>query len=325
MYSKLQYNDYDLNQWNEFASRFEFVTVAHNPSLISIIEKSFHFKSSYFFIKDNENNIVGIFPSYIVKGNIISIPHFSYGDIILDEEEQNVNNIRNEIIGSNYEIRSFSSFSKHVDASKIMCYLNLKDSEEEQWAYWKSKLRSQIRKGIKNGVEVKIGGEELLSTFYQVYSKNMHDLGSPVLGISFFKNILNLYKYGEAKIFVAYKNNINLAVGLVLTYQNFSEVCWASSLKEYNSLNANMVLYWEMIKYAVNNHYNYFSFGRSTKDSNTHRFKKQWNPNEKQLFFNYSSLPKINIRKYTFLAGMWRKLPLSFANKLGPYISSRIY
>jgi len=317
----------DDKKWNLFVNEQmdnQLITIAHNPSLAAILGKSFNVKAKKIIIEKN-NLIIGIFPIVSIKNKVISIPHFSYGDILFAGNLKEKQKLRNKIIGKKYEIRSFESFSKYFDDSKIMSYLELKNSEEEQWKYWKSKLRSQIRKGVKNGVTIKIGHAEYLYDFYKIYSRNMHDLGSPVLSYRFFKNIMNLYDYGEAKIFLAQKGEKYIAASLILTYHNFAEVCWASSLRKYNSTNANMVLYWEMIKYCVQHKYKYFSFGRSTKNSNIHKFKKQWSPEEKQLYFNYSSEPKINIKKLSFLANIWRNLPLFITNRIGPFFAKRIY
>ena len=57
-------------------------------------------------------------------------------------------------------------------------------------------------------------------------------------------------------------------------------VPWASSLREYFSLCPNNLLYWEMIRWGCKNGYQRFDFGRSSPDSGTYRFKKQWGAKE---------------------------------------------
>lgn len=314
-----------FGEWNDFAKNHKgFLTIAHNPSLKKILENSFGFETKNHLVKKGEE-VVGIFPLSNIQGKSVSMPHFSYGDILTAQPENFKKDIREKLLHDNFDIRSFEAFAPHVDDSKIICYLPLCNSEEEQWEFWKSKLRSQIRKGMKNKVEIKFGGIEYLDDFYKVYSRNMRDLGSPVLGYDFFKNIFELYRFGEAKIFLAVKNNTVMAASVVLTYQNFAEVCWASSLREFNKLNPNLLMYWEMIKYCVQEKYEIFSFGRSSKDSNTLKFKRQWSPEEKQLYFNSAQPAKFDIKKYDFLSKIWSKFPLFFANYLGPVFSKNIY
>jgi len=313
--------------WNHFLSEQkenQLITIAHNPSLGNILKNAFGYKCFNYVIY-NKDSIVGIFPVCKVKNKIVSMPHFSYGDILLNSDNKEKKDIKKKILGKNYEIRSFESFSKNVDESKVMCYLDLCKTEKEQWEYWNSKLRNNIRKGIKNNISVKVGGAEYLKEFYKIYTVNMRDLGSPVLSYKFFKNIFEFYKYGEAKIFIAHKDGINMAASIVLTYQNFAEVCWASALRKHNALKPNLVIYWKMIKYAINKRYKYFSFGRSSKDSNTLIFKKHWKPIEKQLYFNLSKPKTIDIKKMKFLNKIWCKMPLILTNNVGPYFSKNIY
>ena len=37
-----------------------------------------------------------------------------------------------------------------------------------------------------------------------------------------------------------------------------------------------MLIYWNILKYACENGYRIFDFGRCTPEENTFRFKKQW-------------------------------------------------
>jgi lipid II:glycine glycyltransferase (peptidoglycan interpeptide bridge formation enzyme) len=83
-------------------------------------------------------------------------------------------------------------------------------------------------------------------------------------------------------------------------------------------MNPNMVLYWEMIKYSIDQKMKVFSFGRATKGSGSHKFKTQWGIEERQIYFNYSSY-QLNIRNLSFLSKLWKILPLEVANKVGPY------
>jgi lipid II:glycine glycyltransferase (peptidoglycan interpeptide bridge formation enzyme) len=223
-----------------------------------------------------------------------------------------------------YEIRETNIISKYYYDKKVLCFLKLNDESNSEWKELSSKLRSQIKKGYKNGITVRMGGEEYLNDFYTIYSTNMHRLGSPVLSKMFFSNLIKDYENGIAKIFLAYFNNIAVAGSIVLSYHNLIEVGWASTLDKYNRFNPNMVLYWEMIKYSIENGLNYFSFGRASKGSGSHKFKLQWGCIETQLYFNYSE-QNIDIRRFKPLAKLWKIVPTSVANKIGPIIRTRLH
>ena len=55
--------------------------------------------------------------------------------------------------------------------------LGLEVTVEEQWRVLDRKVRNQVRKAEKEGLQVESGGAELLDAFYSVLAHNMRDLG----------------------------------------------------------------------------------------------------------------------------------------------------
>ena len=139
------------------------------------------------------------------------------------------------------------------------------------------KLRSQINKGIKNGLTWDIGGPSLLPAFYKNLFPKHADLGSPVHSFNFFKTIFSVFP-GRAFICVIYHKGTPAAAGFVFRFKNRLFNPWASSLKQFRSLNTNMLLYWQMIRLACDLYLDTFDMGRSSKGAPTFRFKQQWGP-----------------------------------------------
>ena len=77
-----------------------------------------------------------------------------------------------------------------TDNSKVRLLMSLPESTDLLMQSFDGKLRSQIRKSKKNGLEVKVGGKELVDDFYDVFSTNMRDLGSPVHSKKFILQVL---------------------------------------------------------------------------------------------------------------------------------------
>src|SRR5262249_52375914 len=86
-----------------------------------------------------------------------------------------------------------------VMTEKVHMRLALPDFPGPLWEGIGSKVRNQIRKAEKGGVTASWGGIELLPEFYDVFSKNMRDLGTPVYGQRLFRAILTAY-VGEAEL-----------------------------------------------------------------------------------------------------------------------------
>ena len=90
-------------------------------------------------------------------------------------------------------------------------------------------------------------------------------------------------------------------------------------------LDANYVLYWEMIKDACERGFRRYHLGRSTTGSGAEQFKKKWNAEPSQLYWYYfwpdgreRAVVNVNNSKYQFGISAWRKLPLWAARVLGP-------
>ncbi len=195
---------------------------------------------------------------------------------------------------------------------------------------FKSKLRSQIRKPIKEGLCAKIGGLELLDDFYDVFSVNMRDLGSPVHSKKLMQNVLEEFT-GSAKIVVVYKGEEPVACSMIAGYKDTLENPWASALREYSRLSPNMLLYWAMLEYACDNSYDYFDFGRSSPNEGTYKFKEQWGAKAAPLHWHYISLNGQQLgeetsekTKFEKAIWYWQKIPVPITKIIGPMIRKHI-
>jgi serine/alanine adding enzyme len=146
----------------------------------------------------------------------------------------------------------------------------------------------------------------------------MRDLGTPVLPKKFFANILKYFPQ-ESGIFIVEVGGKDIGAGFTLSHKGIIEIPWASSLREYSKLCINEFMYWEIIKHGISTGMKKFDFGRCTKNSGTYRFKKQWNPEEKQLYWQYWAKGSKAV-----LINMWKRLPLFVANSLGPVVARDI-
>ena len=301
--------------------------IAHNIELIHILSSSYGYRPEALLVY-SEKILVGFIPLSILNNKAISLPHFSYGGYcgILNLKKSHVNKITKSLTSKfrgGFMIRDFEPYSKNVFIKKVTYHLNLEKSSDDQFSAFNKKLRSQIRKAIKNGITVEQGS---LEDFYAIYTENMHyKHGSPQLSHEFFKNLLHLYSSGEVKIFKAKFNEKVIGSCLMVGFHDFTEVCWAATLPKYNHLSPNMLLYSTMISYAVDNEYKIFSFGRSNRDSGTQRFKKQWGANEIPLVWSSNRSIDLSYSKFKFLTKIWRLTPSFLTNFLSPIITKYLY
>jgi FemAB-related protein (PEP-CTERM system-associated) len=211
-------------------------------------------------------------------------------------------------------------------AHKVAMVLPLAGNADAQWNGLDRKLRNQIRKAEKSGFAVRVGGVELLDDFHGVLSENMRDLGSPVHGRLLFERILSAFP-DRSRLFVVSLGGTPVAASIVLWHRDRLEVPWASSLRRFNTLCPNLLLYWEMLKFGIERGFGSFDFGRSTPNAGTFHFKKQWGAEPVQLYWEYwladgAALPDRSPAnpKFSRAIALWQRLPVSLTRALGPHL-----
>ncbi len=352
--------------WNAYIDAHPKSTLYHLYNWKNIIEKTYAHKTYYLIAEQQPNKpnnstnpVIGILPLVHIKhflfGNsLISIPFFDLGGILADNDEvekallSEAIKLAQKLKAKNIELRHPQPLScirelnppnptnpsnpttVVTKSHKVSMILNLPESSEELMKSFKSKLRSQIKKPVKEGLKSKIGGFELIDDFYKVFLVNMRDLGSPVHSKKLIQNVIEEFPE-KAKIVIVYKEAQPIACSLVVSFKDTLENPWASALRKYSRLSPNMLLYWTMQKYACDNGFKYFDFGRSTPEEGTYKFKKQWSAKPFPLHWQYISLNGKSIEKETpekskfdETIKFWQKLPVPVTKILGPMIRQYI-
>jgi FemAB-related protein (PEP-CTERM system-associated) len=333
----------DVFDINQFVNNSDTSSSYLDYRWISVIEKSFDNKCYYLVCEESNGLISGALPLVQMKsmmfGNfLVSMPYFNYGGVCADDEES-----RNLLIAEAVRIGRQSRAS-HIEfrqeiplnnglpvkTSKVSMRLTLPSSPEDLWKSFPSKLRSQVRKPQKSGMNIRVGREDELDSFYHVFSVCMRDLGTPVYPKYFFRNILE--RFPESTwICSVYLEKVPIAAGFLVAFKDRLEIPWGASLRRYNPLSPNMLLYWSCLEFACKRGFRVFDFGRSTMGESTYRFKEQWGAIPYPMYWHYwiandGTIPEINPHnpKYRFAIGMWKKLPVPLTILLGPRIVRKI-
>jgi serine/alanine adding enzyme len=325
--------------WDSFVSRCPDATNYHQYGWREVIEGSFGHKAYYLACSQEDGRICGVLPLVSMRSRLfgnfmVSLPFLNYGGILSDSEQVDqsllkaAGALRRDIGASSIELRHFATMHGRLPAKthKVTMIMDLAGDVDSQWKAFNAKLRNQIRKAEKSGLSIVAGGDELLGGFYQVFCRNMRDLGTPVYGIGFFRNVLKIFPETTKVFSVVFKDKV-IASGIASWFRNTLEIPWASSIREYKSFCPNDILYWEGIKFAIEQGSSRFDFGRSTPHEGTYKFKEQWGAKPVQLYWQYllrdgAPLPELNPKnpKYRLAISIWQKLPVSLTRILGPGI-----
>jgi FemAB-related protein (PEP-CTERM system-associated) len=289
---------------------------------------------------EDQRSVRGLLPlgltrSVLFGRYLVSLPYLNYGGVLSDDPAVAEALITEAtFVADRLDVKHLQLRHEHAHAhwqlgqtmtSKVHMRLRLPATSGQLWDSFDPKIRNQVRKALKCGVEIRWGGQDLLDEFYQVFARNMRDLGTPVFGRDLFAAILSYFP-DQSELCVAQFQGRPVAGAILIHGKGATEVPSASSLREHNHTNANMLMYWHLLERAVERGQHTFDFGRSSVDSGPHRFKKQWGaepmPAHWQFYVRHaaSSDARLNSRKYDRLVHLWQRLPVPVSRWIGPWI-----
>ena len=326
------------DEWSALIQERDDANLGQAAQWYTVIRQAYGHKPLYFQAEDTAG-VGGILPTFLIQswvfGTVVSsMPFLDVGgpcasstilvDALVSRLLEEAAHYRAGLV----ELRCNRPLQLPFQATgdKVNLSLPLPKDPDRLWSQLDTKVRNQIRKAERSGLSIEFGSTEKLCEFYSIFAQNMRDLGSPVHAIGFFQAILNAF--AERAAIVLVRKDTQAIGGLfALSYKDALIVPWASSLRKFLSLCPNMLLYWETLRMACLDGFRLFNFGRSSRDSGTYRFKRQWGAIEEPLFW-YSIPIGEHPRKYlsqtdgrgAILSQLWRSLPLRVTKWLGPII-----
>jgi FemAB-related protein (PEP-CTERM system-associated) len=325
-------------EWDAYVEAHPRAAVYHLSAFRGFVEAATGHRARYLTARRG-GAIVGVVPLVELKSLIfghyfVGLPYFNHCGILADDDEAAralaeaaATEARN-VGASHLELRHLgpASLDWPVKTHKDEMFLALPDTPDALMAGFKSKLRSQIKRPMKDGVTARVGRGELLDAFYDVFAANMRDLGTPVYSRRFFAELFARFA-DRLWIVVCDLGPTPVAAGVLIGWRDTLEIPWASSLREHNKLSPNMLLYWTALKHAVERGFQRFDFGRSTPGEGTWKFKQQWGAEPVPLHWYYwlrdgGELPALNPDnpKYKLAIQVWQRLPLAVTKVVGPHL-----
>ena len=276
--------------------------------------------------------------SLLFGSHLCSLPYFDAAgivasdaaatDALLDESRRLLQTLKAKWV----ELRQIQPVDEALPSrtDKITLRLALPSTAEELWGELKAKVRNQVRKAQQAGLVATNGGVELIDEFHAVYCRNMRDLGSPPHAKRFFRLIAEVF--GDAvRVYVIRLGGRPVAASFTLRNGSIACVPWAGSDWRASDLCGNMLLYWTMLEDSCRRGAKCFDFGRSTRDSGTHKFKKQWGAEDVPLYWHYvlppgGAMPELrpDSGKYGLATAIWKRLPVRLVRVLGPRIIRKL-
>lgn len=328
----------DPSRWDSYVSSMPEASSQHQWGWRYAIEETFGHKAYYLSATDN-GSFMGILPLVHIKSRIfgnslVSLPFFSYGGVLastscaaaslIDAAER----LAHDVGAQHIEMRQGSELSTAWTdrAPKVTMEVELPVTVQELSDRLSPKMRKRIRFARKNGLEAKWGGPEALAEFYPVFATNMRNLGTPVYPRSWFENICSRFP-NDIRILTLVENGRPMASAFISIFRETVELPWAATLPESRDKFSPLLMYWTLLEWALENGYERVDLGRCTPGSGNHDFKKRWVCQEKPLHWYYwlasgATVPELrpDNPRYRMATHIWKHLPLTVANLLGPRI-----
>lgn len=344
----------DIADYQRFVDKHEHATAYHHKAWGEAVSSAYGFAPKYFALQHN-SKILAVMPCVLMKtlrgrANLCSLPYCDLGGILANDNDS-ANELKQQVTqlaldknwGFEYRGALFEYGDKihsknddavaHntdiVDGTKVRMLYSLSEDVNAQMASFKPKLRSQIKKAIKNGVSSTVLATPTandFAAFYRVFAANMRDLGSPVHNKKWFESIFSAYGKNAFLVLVYFEEQC-VGGAVVIHTDNKAVIPWASTLRDFNKLAPNMLMYWEVLSETIRRGLPNFDFGRSGYNEGTFRFKKQWGATPEVL--QWQTLCDGELREETTsvksslrrqVENIWQKLPLGLTTAIGPKI-----
>ncbi len=331
--------DGSSEEWDKHLAAFAGGTFCHRHGWRSVMEDALGHRTYWMVARDGTGGVDALLPLVRVRSRLfgdylVSMPFLNYGGPVGSEAGRlalaawaadeaarlgvDLLELRNRVP---HEIPDTMVENRR----KLTVVKELPESAEELWEKGlRSKVRSQVRRPMKEGMEISFG-PELLDAFYDVFSTTMRDLGTPVLPRRFFETLRDAF--ADSVVFaVVTLEDVPVAAACGLSWQGEFEITWAGSSREHARQAPNMLLYWGLMEECVHRGMEAFNFGRCSPDSGTHRFKRQWGSSDEPLPWvqwsaGAASPPDPDSPKYRAATNVWSRLPVSVTNVVGPWLS----
>jgi FemAB-related protein (PEP-CTERM system-associated) len=324
-------------RWDAFVLDCPKATFFHRAGWQRIIREVFRHRT-YFLYAERGGSIEGVLPLAEVKSllfghALVSLPFAVYGGVAARTTEAataletQAQALAQRLGVSHLELRNVTP--RHPDWPTQDLYVTFRKEilpeVDANMLAIPRKQRAMVRKGIKNGLRSEL--DATVDRFFDLFADNVHRHGTPALPKRYFEALMR--EFGSDREVLTITDPSGRPVSSVLSFYFRDEVLpyYAGDDMAARELAANDFKYWELMRRACERGYRVFDFGRSKRGTGSFSFKKNWGFEPTPLYYEYrlyrgDAIPQNNPNnpKYRAFIALWRRLPVSLANRLGPLI-----
>jgi FemAB-related protein (PEP-CTERM system-associated) len=324
--------------WDSYVQSHAAGSLFHLTAWKRVIERCFGFEARYLYAEE-DGAICGILPLFLVSNflqgrSLISTPYAVYGGACADDPHveialrESARQMAERERVQYLELREQKRIPDSGFLTKelyVTFDLELPKTADELQRLFPRDTRYMIRKAQKSGLRAIVNNDEM-DTFYEIYSRSFHHLGTPVFSRRLFEVIMEEFAQ-QCELTTIWREKTALASVLSFRFKGWILPYFGGSLLEGRQFAANNFMYWEVMKRALEMGIRHFDFGRSKLGSGSYAFKTQWNMHERPLPYQFAlvrrkSLPNFSPAnpKFKFAISVWRSMPFGLTKMLGPAV-----
>lgn len=337
----LELDDDNIERWRDFVAACPQTTFFHRPEWKRVIENSFNQKC-HFLMAEEDGRITGILPlthvrSFIFGSRLVSTAFCVGGGIATttqaahDALKRHAVDLRDKTGVDYVEYRApANSDEDWIKREGLYATFErpIEEEEDECLKQIPRKQRAVVRKALKTDLIWHL--EQDSDAFYGVYSMTMRNHGTPVFSKKYIDNLLSAFG-DDCDVLTVYSGDKPLSSVLNFYFKDRVMPYYTGAVPEARKLGAADLMYWAVMRSAVERGYKVFDFGRSKVGTGPFSFKKNWGFEPRPINLEFSlkdgvPLPDVNPNnpKYKMMIETWRRLPLPVANIIGPIVSRQV-
>jgi FemAB-related protein (PEP-CTERM system-associated) len=331
------FRESDRDAWSAFVADCPEATFFHRIEWRELIEQVFRHRTHY-LIAERGGAVAGVLPlarvrSWLFGDALVSLPFAVYGGAAASDEAA-----RGALHGAAVELartlgvqhlelrnRQVSEPTWPRQDLYVTFRKVLQPEAEANLLAIPRKQRAMVRKAIDRQLRSEI--DDGVGRFFALYADNQHRHGTPPFPQRYFEALRAAF--GSDCEVLTVLDPSGAPVSSVLSFYFRDEVLpyYAGDDPRARSLAANDFKYWELMRRGVARGVRIFDYGRSKRGTGSFDFKKNWGFEPADLSYEYCLLRRKGIPqnnpsnpKYRAFIEVWRQLPRSVANAIGPSI-----
>jgi serine/alanine adding enzyme len=330
--------------WDDFVLQNPDATLGHAAGWCRVLRSAYRLAPAYLVARGSSSGIEGVLPLVTMRGlrgekELVSLPYLDSAGVLASSQKV-ADALLDHALGlarkqgaRAVELRALRAEGTGPGPlDRVDLVMSLESDVDAQWQAVRAKVRNQTRKAEREGLAlIELGATAQIDAFYAPFTVNMRDLGSPVHSLGFFREIARVF--GDAARFIVTGLAGDPVGGLVaIRFGDTVTIPWASTLRSERARCPNNQIYWEALRWSVEQGARHLDFGRSPRDGGTHRFKLGWGAHERELDWRRLA-PDGEARSLALpggnpalkrLSSLWTRLPVPLATLLGPHLRRRI-